>query len=200
MKKKKKDRETPLSKELLGLILFIGLIAGLGTVQSCIETGQRLWSKLNPSKEKEAVGSSASIPGSPPASSPITLQQFYAAYYDKSLTELQQKDFLSRTVNKKVTWQGIVTSVDSGRDFISVGIRDPESVSPRPFRFAMLFFGLDHHDEFLKVNIGDEITVAGVLEEEIRLAPSLKDCELLDVRESRMTTMMDERNIRRRRK
>lgn len=113
-----------------------------------------------------------------PAYSPVTLEQFYETYYNKSLTGLQQEHFVEGIMNKRVVWEGIIKNIEPESDGKQVSIR---IISPKNDQWvAHMKFSKNHLDELLKLKEGQKIKITGFLRNVVA-SPFVRECSIVRV-------------------
>jgi len=111
------------------------------------------------------------------AYSPITLEQFYATYYDKALTTLQQEELARQFLGRRVIWEGVVKSVESDPSgTITVIIESQKSDWTKVF----MKFDEQHKSHLLRIKPRQTIRATGILRNVVA-SPFVRECTLLKV-------------------
>lgn len=109
--------------------------------------------------------------------SPISLDQFYETYYNNSLTDLQQEDFVNKQMNRRMVWEGLIRSVEEETDgTITILIYSKKRENNKAF----CKFNKEHREDLLELKPKQYIRVTGVLRNVVA-SPFLRECKLLEV-------------------
>ncbi|MGH9362433.1 MAG: hypothetical protein ACRD2T_10995 [Thermoanaerobaculia bacterium] len=110
--------------------------------------------------------------------SPVAFVDFLDALENESLTSLQRDGFIEGHLNKRIVWEGLVSSVEGRSDSIMVVLRREDDT----FGIALLNFSMDQRSNLLELHPMQKIKVTCVIDGVMTLdTPSLRECSLLRV-------------------
>ena len=105
------------------------------------------------------------------------LDQFYAAWKNPSLTELQRDHFEKTYTGQKVIWRARLMSVSEEKNgFVWVSITSAKEQNYSIHVIAV--FDLKHKESLLLLNKEEVVIVSGTIDSYF-LAPVLKDCSIV---------------------
>ena len=107
--------------------------------------------------------------------SPMTMEEYFDAWYNKASTSLQRDALEERMRNKRVIWRGIVSGVEAGRE---AGVRVTVRARNNIYGTAFLDFDASQRQDLLTLVPKQEIRFTCVIRDFISSA-FLKDCKLL---------------------
>ena len=140
------------------------------TLPSPIETEAR---KQADHTEREE----ARVAASDPSYSPMTMEEYFDAWYRKATTSLQRDELERQMLGRRVIWSGIVKSVDSESDTVIRIVVEPTNGS---YGTAFLDFNRSQRQDLLKLHDKQRIRFTGVIRNYVA-SPFLSQCTLLRV-------------------
>jgi hypothetical protein len=119
----------------------------------------------------------AQLAAADPSYSPMTMSEYFDAWYRKATTSLQRDELERQMLKRRIVWNGKVKSVETERDGrISVVVEPPDGT----YGTAFLDFDQSHRQDLLNLRKDQEIRFTGVISSYVS-SPFLSQCRLLRV-------------------
>jgi len=109
--------------------------------------------------------------------SPMTMEEYFDAWYHKATTSLQRDAVQEQMLNRRVIWVGRINSVESKGDGSVLMIVGPPDGS---YGSTFLTFDKSQRPELLKLHKDQRIRFTGIIEHFVA-SPFLRDCRILRV-------------------
>jgi hypothetical protein len=119
----------------------------------------------------------AKIAAADPHFSPMTLEEYFDAWYHKATTSLQRDELERQMLGRRVIWNGMIRSVESKSENLLRIVVEPIDAS---YGQAFLDFDQSQRQELLRLHEKQKIRFTGVIHSYVA-SPFLSRCKLLQV-------------------
>jgi|WetSurSiteA1Bulk_404760.scaffolds.fasta_scaffold06049_2 hypothetical protein len=109
--------------------------------------------------------------------SPMTMEEYFNAWYRKATTSLQRDELEKQMLNRRVIWVGQIKSIESKADESILIIVEPLDKS---YGSTFLKFDKSQRAELLKLHKDQQIRFTGIIEHFVA-SPFLKNCRILRI-------------------